>query len=167
MSENTLSSRIALVTGGSRGLGRSAALWLARGGADVLFTYHSNETAAEELIAQIGLLGHKAVAFKLDVGDSRSFDTFAETVRHTLEMHWGRSRFDFLVNNAGIGIHATLADTTEAQFDELVNIHFKGPYFLTQKLLPLIEDGGRILNVSTGLTRFASPGYSAYASMKG
>ena len=157
---------IALATGGSRGLGRNAALKLAQQGADVILTYRSNRAEAETVVAQIEALGRRAAALPLDAADAGSFDAFAAQLRDGLA-GWQRERFDWLLNNAGIGIHASIADTSEAQFDELVNIHFKGVFFLTQKLLPLIADGGRILNVSTGLTRFALPGYAAYASMKG
>ncbi len=158
---------IALITGGSRGLGRNAALKLAERGTDVILTYRSQRAEAEAVVKQIEGLGRRAVALPLDVGDSRQFPAFTEQVRAVLAQHWQRERFDYLLNNAGIGVHASLAETTEAQFDELVNIQFKGVFFLTQKLLPLIADGGRILNVSTGLTRFALPGFAAYAAMKG
>lgn len=158
---------IALITGASRGLGRNAALKLAAQGSDLILTYRSNRAEAEAVVAAVQALGRRAVALPLDVGDSASFEAFAGQVREALTTHWQRERFDHLINNAGIGTHAALADTTEAQFDELVNIHFKGVFFLTQCLLPLIADGGRIVNVSTGLTRFALPGYAAYASMKG
>lgn len=164
---NTSSTPIALVTGGSRGLGKNTALHLARQGTDVILTYRSGRAEAEAVVTQIEQLGRRAVALPLDVGNSGSFDAFAEQVRGALAQHWQRERFNYLVNNAGIGTYATLAETTESQFDELVNIQFKGVFFLTQKLLPLIADGGRIINVSTGLTRFALPGYAAYASMKG
>jgi len=157
---------IALVTGGSRGLGRNAALKLAQNGADVILTFRSNRAEAEQAVAQITALGRRSAALPLDVANSRTFDAFAAQLRATLA-GWQRERFDWLVNNAGIGIHASIAETSEAQFDELMNTHLKGPFFLTQKLLPLLADGGRILNVSTGLTRFALPGYAAYASMKG
>lgn len=163
----TSSAPIAVVTGGSRGLGRNTALKLAAQGTDVILTYRSNRTEAEAVVAQIEQLGRRAVALPLDVGDSRSFDAFTVQLRAALAQQWQRERFEFLVNNAGIGIHAGLADTSEAQFDQLVNIQFKGVFFLTQKLLPLIADGGRIVNISTGLTRFALPGYAAYAAMKG
>ena len=159
--------KIAIVTGGSRGLGKSMALSLAAQGRDVILTYRSKQAEAEEVVAAIEAQGRKAVALPLDVGDSASFGAFAEKVKETLKQAWDRTDFDFLVNNAGIGIHASFAETTEAQFDQLVNIQFKGVFFLTQSLLPLIKDGGRIVNVSTGLTRFALPGYAAYASMKG
>jgi NAD(P)-dependent dehydrogenase (short-subunit alcohol dehydrogenase family) len=158
---------IALITGGSRGLGKSMALKLAEHGTDVVLTYRSNQAEAQAVVAAIQKLGRRAVALPLDVGKAGSFKAFAEQLRAALKEHWQRNQFDYLVNNAGIGIHASFADTTEAQFDELVNIHFKGAFFLTQTLLPLIADGGRILNVSSGLARFALPGYAAYASMKG
>ena len=158
---------IALVTGGSRGLGRNTAIQIARSGSDVIVTYRSNRAEADAAVAQIEQMGRRAVALPLDVGASATFDAFAAQVRDVLARHWQRERFDHLVNNAGIGAHASFADTTEAQFDELMNVHFKGVYFLTQKLLPLIADGGRIVNISSGLARFSLPGYSAYAAMKG
>jgi NAD(P)-dependent dehydrogenase (short-subunit alcohol dehydrogenase family) len=158
---------IALITGGSRGLGKSMALKLAQTGTDVVLTYRSNKAEAEAVVAAIRKLGRRAVALSLDVGKSSSFKTFADQLRAALKEHWQRDRFDYLVNNAGVGVHASFAETTEAQFDELVNIHFKGAFFLTQTLLPLINDGGRILNISSGLARFALPGYAAYAAMKG
>ena len=144
--------RIALVTGGSRGLGRSAALALAADGVDVILTYVSNDASAQAVVAQIEAKGRRAVALRLDVGDSTTFAAFADSVKAALAATWQRERFDFLVNNAGVGLHANFEDTTEAQFDMLFNVHLKGPYFLTQKLLPLINDGGRIVNVSSGLT---------------
>ena len=160
-------SPIALITGGSRGLGRNAALHVARAGTDVILTYRSQAAEAQAVVAEIEALGRRALALPLDVADSRSFAAFAQQVQAALASHWQRERFDFLVNNAGIGIHASFMETTEAQFDELVNIHLKGTFFLSQQLLPLMNDGGRILNVSTGLARFALPGYAAYAAMKG
>lgn len=160
-------SSIALITGGSRGLGRNAALHVARAGTDVILTYRSQAAEAQAVVAEIEALGRRALALPLDVADSRSFAAFAQQVQAALATHWQRERFDFLVNNAGIGIHASFMETTEAQFDELVNIHLKGTFFLSQQLLPLMNDGGRILNVSTGLARFALPGYAAYAAMKG
>ena len=162
-----MANKLAIITGGSRGLGKSAALKLAQQGVDVILTYHSDEAAAHVVVAEIEAAGARAAALRLDTGDIGSFGAFAAQVRELLSAKWQRERFDFLVNNAGIGIHASFAETTEAQFDQLFNIHFKGVFFLTQQLLPLIADGGRILNVSTGLTRFALPGYAAYASMKG
>ncbi|MDQ8038209.1 MAG: SDR family oxidoreductase [Pedobacter sp.] len=160
-------SRIALVTGGSRGLGRNAALHLARQGVDVVLTYRSRRDEADAVVADIEKQGGRAAALPLDVGNAASFADFASALREVLQLWWQRSSFDYLVNNAGTGLHAGFADTTPAQFDELMNIHLKGPFFLTQALLPLLADGGRILNVSTGLTRFAVPGYAAYAAMKG
>jgi NAD(P)-dependent dehydrogenase (short-subunit alcohol dehydrogenase family) len=158
---------IALITGGSRGLGKSMALTLAARGTDVVLTYRSNQAEAQAVVEAITQQGRRAVALQLDVGKAGSFAAFAEQLRATLKQHWQRDRFDYLVNNAGIGVHASFAETTEAQFDELVNVHLKGVFFLTQALLPLIADGGRILNISSGLARFALPGYSAYAVMKG
>lgn len=159
--------KIALVTGGNRGLGKNTVLHLARQGVDAIFTYRSHPAEAEAVATEIEQLGARAVALSLDVADSQTFVGFAARVRDLLRTQWRREQFDFLVNNAGIGIHAGFAETTEAQFDQLVNIHFKGVFFLTQALLPLIADGGRIVNLSTGLTRFALPGYAAYAAMKG
>jgi NAD(P)-dependent dehydrogenase (short-subunit alcohol dehydrogenase family) len=164
---STRTAPIALVTGGSRGLGRSTALNLARRGTDVILTYLSSREEAAAVVADIAALGRQSCALPLDVANTASFVDFAIGLREVLAQHWKRERFNFLVNNAGIGIHANFADTTEAQFDQLVNIHLKGVFFLTQKLLPLLEDGGRIVNVSSGLSRFALPGYSAYAAMKG
>jgi NAD(P)-dependent dehydrogenase (short-subunit alcohol dehydrogenase family) len=162
-----MTSKLAIITGGSRGLGKSAALTLARQGVDVIITYHSNEAAAHAVVAEIEAAGARGAALRLDTGNAGSFAAFAAQLRELLAATWQRSSFDFLVNNAGVGAHASIADTTEAQFDMLFNIHFKGVFFLTQQLLPLIAEGGRIVNVSTGLTRFALPGYAAYASMKG
>jgi NAD(P)-dependent dehydrogenase (short-subunit alcohol dehydrogenase family) len=160
------SRKIALITGGSRGLGRNTALNLARRGVDVIFTYRANRAEADSLVREIEALGGKAAALRLDTGDVRAFDAFASEVRTVLS-GWGRERFDYLVNNAGNSLHAPFDQTTEAQFDAIVNVHFKGVYFLTQKLLPLIHDGGRIVNVSSGLARVALPGSSAYGATKG
>lgn len=162
-----MSKKIAIVTGGSRGLGRNTALKLATKGVDVILTYRSQQAEADAVVAEIEKLGGQAVALALDVADSQSFAGFAAQVKHALQTRWQCEHFNYLVNNAGIGSNASFAETTEAQFDQLMNIHFKGVFFLTQALLPLIVDGGRIVNVSTGLTRFALPGYSAYAAMKG
>lgn len=161
------SNKIAIITGGSRGLGRNTALSLARSGCDVILTYHSNAKEAQSAVEEITALERKAAAFQLDAGNVSSFGGFANTVKSTLSEQWGRDRFDFLVNNAGVGHHSLFSETTEQAFDQLMNLHFKGVYFLTQKLLPLIADGGRIVNISSGLSRFALPGHSAYASMKG
>ncbi|UOS98336.1 SDR family oxidoreductase [Xanthomonas arboricola] len=159
-------SPITLITGGSRGLGRNAALALAADGSDIVLTYRSQADEAAAVVAEIHKFGRRAQALPLDVADAESFAAFAEQLKQVLA-GWDRTQFDALVNNAGTGLHAAIADTTPAQFDALVNIHLKGPYFLTQALLPLIVDGGRILNVSSGLARFALPGASAYAMMKG
>lgn len=164
---STPDTPIALITGASRGLGKSAALHLARQGSDIVLTYRSQAAQALAVVAEIEALGRCAVALPLDMADSAGFDTFANEARQALARHWQRERFNFLVNNAGEGIHASLMDTTEAQFDALCKVHFKGVFFLTQKLLPLMVDGGRIVNVSSGLARFSFPGYAAYASMKG
>jgi NAD(P)-dependent dehydrogenase (short-subunit alcohol dehydrogenase family) len=158
---------IAIITGGSRGLGKNSAIKLAEQGTDVILTYRSGHDEARAVVADIEKLGRKAVALPLDVGKSAGFDDFAAQVRDVLSKTWQRDSFDFLVNNAGTGLHASIADTTEAEFDDLVNVHFKGVFFLTQKLLPLIADGGRIVNISSGLARFAMPGSSAYAAVKG
>ena len=160
-------SKIAVVTGGSRGLGRNTVVSLARAGVDSILTYHSNRAEADAAVAEIQALGRKAVALQLDTGKVAAFDGFADALRAALHQHWNRDSFDYLVNNAGTGHHAPFAETTESAFDTLVNVHFKGVFFLTQKLLPLIQDGGRIVNISSGLARFSLPGMSAYASMKG
>jgi len=164
---STTTVPIALVTGASRGMGKSTALHLAKHGTDVILTYKSGRAEAEATVAAIESMGRRAHALPLDVSKSATFVEFAMRLRDVLSKNWQRDTVNFLVNNAGIGIHANFADTTEAQFDELVNIHLKGVFFLTQKLLPLLADGGRIVNISSGLSRFALPGYSAYAAMKG
>lgn len=162
-----MSDKIALITGGSRGLGRSTALHLARNGVDVVLTYHNRKVDADAVVAEIERLGGRAVALQLDTADTSRFATLAQELAEALDRVWGRRTFDYLVNNAGIGVHKSFAETTESEFDTLVAVHLKGVFFLTQQLLPMIEDGGRILNVSTGLARFTLPGHSAYASMKG
>lgn len=162
-----MDTKIAVITGASRGLGRSMALHLAAQGVDVVGTYRSNEGEAAEVARAIEAHGRRAAMLPLDVGQSDQFPAFAAALSSTLHGTFGRPTCDYLVNNAGIALHASVADTTEAQFDEIVAIHFKGPFFLTQRLLPLIADGGRILNVSTGLARFTYPGYAAYAAAKG
>lgn len=158
---------LALVTGSSRGLGRSMALKLAERGNDVVLTYRSRRDEAEAVATGIRQLGRKAAVLQLDAGLVAGFDAFVTTLRDMLKTEFQRDDFDYLVNNAGIGMHAPIIETSEAQFDELVNVHFKGVFFLTQKLLPLMADGGRIVNISSGLARFSLPGYAAYASMKG
>lgn len=160
-------NKIAVVTGANRGLGRNMALELAKSGNDVVVVYRNNKEEAEAVVQEIAAIGTKAVALQLDVADTKSFDNFYERLSGVLAANWNRTTFDFLVNNAGIDAHSLFADTTEEAFDSLMNVHFKGVYFLTQKALPFIADNGRIVNVSTGLTRFATPGYAAYASMKG
>lgn len=160
-------NKIALLTGGSRGLGKDMALSIAKKGIDVIITYNSNEVEAKKVIAEIETLGQKAIALQLNTGDIKSFGSFFEKVTAVLNDTFNTTHFDFLINNAGIGSHTSITETTEAQFDELMNIHFKGVFFLTQKSLPLLNDGGRIINISTGLARFAIPGAAAYASMKG
>ena len=165
MTANT--NPIALITGGSRGLGKNTALHLAAQGSDIILTYRSAKAEAEATVAAIQALGRRAVALQLDTSVSASFPAFATSVQQALAETFQRERFDHLVNNAGEGRHASIMETTEAQFDELMNMHLKGVFFLTQKLLPLMNDGGRIVNISSGLTRFALPGYGAYAAMKG
>ena len=167
MSTTPSSTPIALVTGGSRGLGKNTALHLAKNGSDVILTYRSQAAEAQAVVAEITALGRRAVALPLDTADSASFVNFAAQVKAALAATWQRERFDHLVNNAGVGIRASLMETTEAEFDTLMNIHLKGVFFLTQKLLPLMNDGGRIVNLSSGLARFALPGYAAYGTMKG
>ncbi|GAA4502320.1 SDR family NAD(P)-dependent oxidoreductase [Gluconacetobacter tumulicola] len=163
----TNGTKIALITGASRGVGRSMAIALARKGVDVIGTYHSNRDEADATAAAIAALGRRAVMLRLDTGDVSGFAAFAEEVRQALQVVWRRHSFDFLVNNAGIGINTPFTETTEAVFDRLMNINLKGVFFLTQTMLPLIEDGGRIVNLSSGLARFSLPGYAAYAAMKG
>ncbi len=160
-------NKIALVTGGSRGLGKDMALSLAKKGIDVVLTYHSNRQEAEKVAAEIQSLGQKSYVFQLDAGDIKSFDDFFKQVTEKLKEKTGSQNFDFLINNAGTALYAAFAETTEEQFDAALNIHYKGVFFLTQKALPFINDGGRIINISSGLARFSSPGSSAYASMKG
>jgi NAD(P)-dependent dehydrogenase (short-subunit alcohol dehydrogenase family) len=159
--------KIALITGASRGLGRNMALALARQGVDVIGTYHSNKAEAAATQSAIEALGRKAAMIQLDTGHVTAFPAFAVDLKQVLATTWNRADLDYLVNNAGIGIDAPFAQTTEADFDRLMNIHLKGVFFLTQTLLPLIADGGRIVNLSSGLTRFSLPGYAAYAMMKG
>ncbi len=160
-------SKIALVTGANRGLGRNTALSIARRGSDVIVAYRGNATQAAEVVAEIEALGRKAVALQLDVSRVEDFPAFADILRDNLRKIWDRNSFDHLVNNAGHGEFAPIGETTEAQFDGLFDVHVKGVFFLTQALLPLIADGGRIVNFSTGLTRFSYVGFAAYAAAKG
>ncbi len=164
MQDNT---KIALVTGSSRGLGKNTALALAKKGVGVIVTYHSSEAEADSVVAAIKDLGAKAVALQLDTSNTKTFDDFVVKVKQSLQDNWQTEQFDFLVNNAGTGIYAPFAETTEEEFDHMMNIHLKGVFFLTQKLLPLLKDGGRIVNLSTGLSRITVPGYAAYSTMKG
>jgi NAD(P)-dependent dehydrogenase (short-subunit alcohol dehydrogenase family) len=157
---------IALITGGSRGLGRSMALHLAGRGVDIILTYRAAAAEASDVCEQVRAFGRKAVALKLDVIDSASFEAFGKSVAAELEITFRRKQFDFLINNAGTSLHASIAETTEAQLDEVYTVHFKAPFLLTQRLLPLIADGGRIINVSSGLARMTLPGSSAYGAMK-
>jgi NAD(P)-dependent dehydrogenase (short-subunit alcohol dehydrogenase family) len=163
----TNQTKIALVTGASRGLGKNTALALAKKGVSVIITYLNSEAEANSVVAAIAELGGKAIALHLDTSDIKTFDGFVGKVKQALHSTWQTEQFDFLVNNAGTGIYAPFAETTEEEFDRMMNIHVKGVFFLTQKLLPSIKDGGRIINLSSGLARFALPGYAAYASAKG
>lgn len=157
---------ISIVTGANRGLGRNTAVSIARHGGDVIFTYRNGADQAQTVVAEIEALGRKAVAIQLDISDISAFAGFADKVSATLQS-WGRDTFDHLVNNAGHGEMAGIAETTEAQFDQLFNVHVKGVFFLTQTLLPLMADGGRIVNFSSGLTRVSFPDFSAYSAAKG
>ena len=162
-----VNTKIALVTGGSRGLGKNMAIAIAKKGIDVIITYNSKKDEADEVVKEIESLGQKATSLQLNVADSGTFDAFFGNVSEALKNTFKTDKFDFLVNNAGIGIHNSFIGTTEAEFDQLTNIQFKGPFFLTQKALSVMNDGGGIVNISTGLARFSFPGYAAYASMKG
>lgn len=157
---------VAIITGGSRGLGRSTVLALAAQGVDAIFTYRQADAAADAVTQAAAALGATALALPLNVSDTGSFPAFADRVRTLLATHWQRQTFDFLVNNAGTTVHKPFTDSTEADFDALTEVHFKGPYFLTQTLLPLLADGGRIINVSSGLARFSYPGSSIYGPLK-
>lgn len=159
-------NKIALVTGGSRGLGKNAALQLAKRGFDVLITYQTKKEEAETVVAEINAIGQKAFALQLDIATTSGFDAFKNEVAAILNTHFEGRNLDALVNNAGIGINAPFEQTTEEILDAMTNIHFKGPYFLTQKLLPLLNDGSSIVNTSSGLARFSFAGYSAYGAMK-
>jgi NAD(P)-dependent dehydrogenase (short-subunit alcohol dehydrogenase family) len=160
-------SKIALITGGSRGLGKNMAIAVAKKGLDIILTYNSKKEEAETVVAQIEALGQKAVALQLNVADAACFDAFFNEVAKALSATFEADKIDYLVNNAGIGINVPFAETTVEDFDTLVNIQLKGPFFLTQKALSVLADGGGIVNISTGLARFSLPGYAAYAAMKG
>ncbi|MEE1962314.1 SDR family oxidoreductase [Allomuricauda taeanensis] len=159
-------NKIALVTGGSRGLGENMAINLAKKGLDVVLTYQSNKVEADKTVQEIESLGQKAYGLQLDVSQVDNFDTFVNQVKKVIGSHFEADHIDYLINNAGIGINAMITDTTEEQFDTLVDIHFKGAFFLTQKLLPIMADGGGIVNISSGLARFSFPGYSVYGALK-
>ncbi|OBW42185.1 3-oxoacyl-[acyl-carrier-protein] reductase FabG [Chryseobacterium sp. MOF25P] len=159
-------TKIALVTGASRGLGKNSALKIAQKGLDVIITYNSNKEEAEKVVAEIEALGQKAIAYQLDTRNTKSFEEFVKNVGDHLEKNTGSRNIDFLINNAGTALYAPITDTTEEQLDEMVDIHFKGVFFLTQKFLPFINDDGGIVNISSGLARFALPGSSVYGSLK-
>ncbi|SUD69767.1 short chain dehydrogenase/reductase family oxidoreductase [Pseudomonas putida] len=161
-----MTNQIALITGASRGLGRSMALHLSKRDVHIIGTYRSGAAEAETLKQEIEERGGKATMLSLDITDTASYQAFSSALTDTLKTDFGRERFDFLVNNAGNGLFANFIDATEDQFASLVSTHLRGPIFLTQKLLPLLEDGGRILNVSSGFVRFTLPGYSVYAAVK-
>lgn len=160
-------TKIALITGGSRGLGKNMALSVAQKGTNIIITYNSKKEEAEAVVEEIKGYGQKAVALQLDVSNSKNFDAFVSTVKDVLNKEFSTDKMNYLVNNAGVGVHSSYADTTEEQFDSMVNIHLKAAFFLTQKMLPIMNDGGAIVNISTGLARFTLPGYDAYAVMKG
>lgn len=162
-----MTRKIALITGASRGLGKSTALHLAAQGIDIIGTYHSKADEAQAVVAQIEQLGGRAAMLQLDVSQSATFSAFSVQVGALLKQVFAQDHFNFLINNAGVAAHASFVDTSEAQFDQMMAIHLKGPFFLTQKLLPLMADGGRIINISSGLTRFSLPGYAVYSAMKG
>jgi len=159
--------KIALVTGGSRGLGKDMALSLAKKGIDVILTYNTKKAEAEKVVSQIEKSGRKAVALRFDVSDIKSFDNFISQVLISLQSNWNTNKFDYLINNAGIGATLPIPQVTEEAFDNLMNIHFKGVYFMTQKSLPNMNDNGGVVFISSGTTRFSVPGYSVYSSLKG
>lgn len=160
-------TKIALVTGGSRGLGKDMAISIAKKGFDVVLTYRSNKEEAEQTVREIESLGQKGAILQLDLKNFEVLDEFVEQFKQTLSTTWQTQSFDFLINNAGMGATVPFTQVTEELFTDFLNVHFKGVYFLTQKLVPHVNEGGRIINISTGTTRFANPGYSVYASMKG
>lgn len=162
-----MDNKIALITGGSRGLGKNTALRLAQQGHDIIVTYNTKKDEAQQVVSEAEALGRKATAIQLNIEDIGSLDTFISELTKVLSQHWTTGKFDFLINNAGVGATIPFAQATPDDFDRLMNIHYKGVYFLTQKCLPLLNDGGRIINLSSGTTRFVNPGYSIYASLKG
>lgn len=160
-------TKIVLITGGSRGLGKDMALSIAQKKMDVLITYRTNKNEAEQVVQEVEAMGQQAAALPLDMADTGSLDGFISEVKSVLNTRWNTTTFDFLVNNAGMGATVPFTDVSEQLFDDFLNVHFKGVYFLTQKCVPFLNEGGGIINISTGTTRFANPGYSVYASMKG
>ncbi len=160
-------NKIALITGGSRGLGKNMALAIAKKGIDVMITYHSNKEAADQVVKEIQSIGQKAMAFQLDIGNTKSFDNFMKHLSAYLQEQTGSPNFDFLINNAGIALYQSITDTTEEQVDTIFNVHYKGVFFLIQKSLPFLNEGGGIINISSGLSRTSIPGSSVYGSMKG
>jgi NAD(P)-dependent dehydrogenase (short-subunit alcohol dehydrogenase family) len=159
-------NKIALVTGGSRGLGRNMAIALAKKGIDVVITYNTNKAAADKVVAEIQSLGQNAYSLKLDTSNIKLFEDFVKQVTTLLKEKTGSTNFDFLINNAGTALYMPITDVTEEQMDAIYNIHYKGVFFLTQKSLPFINDGGGIINISSGLTRITMPGSSVYGSLK-
>lgn len=159
--------KIALVTGGSRGLGKEMAISIAKKGIDVILTYQSNKTEADKTVVTIEGLGRMAASLQLDMSKPATLDSFIQQLKEILQSRWSLSSFDFLINNAGMGATVPFTEVKEELFDNFLNVHFKGVYFLTQKSVPLLNKGGSIINISTGTTRFVNPGYSVYASMKG
>ncbi len=160
-------SRLAFITGGSRGLGRSGALALAAQGVDVIITYMGNYEAAQDVLEQVRSAGRKAYALQLDITDFERYPAFIEALIQTMQTEFGKTQLDYLLNNAGFGMNKPFAEITADELDTMYQVHLKAPFVLTQALLPYISDNGHILNVSSGLTRFSFPGYSAYAAMKG
>jgi NAD(P)-dependent dehydrogenase (short-subunit alcohol dehydrogenase family) len=161
-----MNNKIALVTGGSRGLGKDMVMSLAKKGINILFTYHHNQTMANDVVVEAEAHGVFAEALQLDMNAFNSLDSFVQSVQITLKQKWNTDKLDFVINNAGMGATVPFTEVTEELFNEFMNVHFKNVYFLTQKLLPVMNDGGRIINISTGTTRFCVPGYSVYSSMK-
>ncbi|TSJ45732.1 SDR family NAD(P)-dependent oxidoreductase [Fluviicola chungangensis] len=159
-------SKLALITGGSRGLGRSMANKLAEKGINVVITYHTNKAEADKVVAEIQSKGAEALALPLDVSKADTFQSFVATLRSSIKSNFDKEKIDFLVNNAGIGLSTPLGATEPSVFDSLTDIHFKAPFFLTQLIVPFVNDGGGIVNISSGLARFTAPGYSVYGSLK-
>lgn len=160
-------NKLVLITGGSRGIGRESALYLAEKGCDVIITYHSNRDAADDVVSRIKEIGRSAIALALDVSQTDTFSHFADVVETQLKSEFGRKELDVIIHNAGMGIYKSFEDTTESDFDILMNTHLKAPFFLSQLLLPMIAPQGQIIHISSGLARFSLPGYTAYATMKG